>query len=61
MMAPMTKPDPKSKPLRPAAAEQHARFVEMARTVGVDESPDALDKAFDRLAIKTPPKSGQPR
>jgi hypothetical protein len=35
------------KKLTPAA--QHKRFVRMAKTVGADESPDALDKAFKKL------------
>jgi hypothetical protein len=33
-------------------AERHARFVETARQVGVDESPEAFDRAFDRLKVK---------
>jgi hypothetical protein len=33
-----------------AAAEQHARFVEAAKKAEADESQDALDKAFKRLA-----------
>jgi hypothetical protein len=28
-------------------AERHARFVETARAVEVDESPEAFDRAFD--------------
>ena len=31
-------------------AQQHARFVEAAKKAEADESPDALDKAFKRLA-----------
>jgi len=34
------KPDPK----------QFQRFVETARKIGVDESPEALDRAFDKIA-----------
>ena len=30
-------------------AERHARFVETAREIGVDESPEAFDRAFDRV------------
>jgi hypothetical protein len=30
-------------------AERHARFVETARQVEVDESPGAFDRAFDRV------------
>ena len=36
-------------------AERHARFVEMAREVEVDESPDAFDKAFKKVVR---PKAG---
>jgi hypothetical protein len=41
-------PDAQKRP-KPTPAEQHARFVELARTVEVDESPDALDRAFERV------------
>lgn len=37
-------------------AERHARFVETARKVEVDESPGAFDRAFDRLNIKGAPQ-----
>ena len=47
---------PKSKPPKLTDAERHARFVAMAREVGVDESPGALERALDRLnIISTPP------
>jgi hypothetical protein len=42
----MTKP--KTKP-KLTDAERHARFVEMAREVEVDESPEAFDRAFDKV------------
>lgn len=29
--------------------EQYRRFVETARALGADESPDAMDKAFERV------------
>ena len=47
------KPKPK-----PTDAERHARFVETAREVEVDESEGAFDRAFDGLKVKTtsPPK-----
>ena len=48
-MSPKPKPAPKPKL---TDAERHARFVDMAREVGVDESPEAFDRAFDRLTIK---------
>jgi hypothetical protein len=34
---------------------QFERFVEAARQAGVDETPEALDRAFDRIAPKTVP------
>jgi hypothetical protein len=48
-----------SKRPAPTAAERHKsdnpeqskRFVDMAREVGADESPDALDRALDKLEI----------
>jgi len=43
---------PKPKPPKLTDAERHARFVEMAHEVGVDEDPDAFDRAFDRLRVK---------
>jgi hypothetical protein len=39
----------KKKRLKDTPAAQHKRFVRMAKTVGADESPDALDKAFKKL------------
>jgi hypothetical protein len=30
-------------------AERHARFVETARAVEVDESPEAFDRAFEKV------------
>jgi hypothetical protein len=30
-------------------AERHKRFIAMAREVEADESPGALEKAFDRI------------
>ncbi len=37
-------------------AERHKRFVEMAREVEADESPKALDRAFQKV-VKKPIKS----
>ena len=52
-------PKQAKKPSRKPAADkaQFERFVETARRIGVDESPEALDRAFDRLA---PSKKSQP-
>ena len=41
------KPTPK-----PDNPEQFKRFIEMAREVEVDESPDALDRAFDKVVAR---------
>jgi len=38
--------DPPPEADDPAEAQ---RFIDMAREVEVDESPDALDRAFDRI------------
>jgi hypothetical protein len=46
MLSHMTKREPKP---TPTPDEQHARFVEMARTVGADESEGALDRAFEKV------------
>ncbi len=48
----MTKRPPKPKP---TDAERHARFVETARKVEVDESRGAFDRVFDGLAIRKSP------
>ncbi len=46
-------PKPKPKP-KLTDAERHARFVETAREVGVDESPEAFDRPFDKVVKKGP-------
>jgi hypothetical protein len=33
----------------PDNPEQFKRFIDMAREVGVDERPDAIDRAFERV------------
>jgi len=33
--------------------EQSKRFIDMAREVAVDESPEAFDRAFDKVIRKT--------
>jgi hypothetical protein len=38
----------KSKPT-PDNPEQFKRFIDMAREVEADESPDAVDRAFDKV------------
>lgn len=46
------KPKPK-----PDNLEQFRRFIDMAREVEVDESPDAVDRAFNKVI--RPRKPGQ--
>jgi hypothetical protein len=41
-------------------AERHARFVAMAREVGVDESPEAFDRAFDSVVKPVSPQRKTP-
>ena len=44
------------KPLaKKADKTQFERFVETARKIGVDESPEALDRAFEKIAPSKPP------
>ena len=41
----------KAKKPKDTPRKQHGRFVRMAVEVEADESPDALDKAFRKLAL----------
>jgi hypothetical protein len=50
---PATKPASRPKTKRKTDPKQFERFVETARKIGVDESPEALDRAFDRIAPKS--------
>lgn len=43
----------KPKP-RPDDPEQFKRFIDMAREVEADESPDAVDRALERVIRKRP-------
>lgn len=45
---PVTKRASTPKTKREADPKQFERFVEAAKKIGVDENPDALDRAFDR-------------
>jgi hypothetical protein len=48
------------KPPRPREKtdpEQHKRFLEMAREVEADESPDAMDRAFNKVVRPKRPNS----
>ncbi len=51
---------PKPKP-KPTDAERHARFVDMAREVGADESPEAFDRAFDKVVRRVSPSPAKPQ
>jgi hypothetical protein len=42
-----------------AATEQHARFLKAAKQAEADESPDALDRAFKRLAPRVKKAAAQ--
>lgn len=50
---------PKAKP-KASDEEQYRRFVEKARELGADESPEAFDRAFRKVmpAKRPPSKSG---
>jgi hypothetical protein len=41
---------------KPDNPEQYRRFVETARELGADESPGALDRAFEKVVGKPKPK-----
>jgi hypothetical protein len=45
------KPHKHNKPDNP---DQYRRFVETARELGADESPDAMDRAFGRVEVRKP-------
>jgi hypothetical protein len=51
---------PAKKPSRKTAGKaQFERFVETARKIGVDESPEVLDRAFEKVMVpKIPWASG---
>lgn len=38
-------------------ASQRHKFEEMARALGVDESPESLDRIMDKLDLRHKPKS----
>jgi hypothetical protein len=51
---------PKSSKPKPDNPEQFKRFVETARQVEVDESPDALDRALDKVLPRRDPTRQKP-
>jgi hypothetical protein len=40
-------------------SDEYRRFVETARELGADESPDAMDRAFERV-VKKPERKPSP-
>ena len=53
---------PAPKPEVPASADDAAesqRFIDMAREVGVDESPEAFDRAFAKVSRAKPVRPAQ--
>ena len=49
--------NPRAEPDNP---EQYRRFVEIARELGDEESPDAMDKVFERVNVRQKPKDDRP-
>ena len=47
---------PKRREAKLTDAERHERFVAMAREVGADESPQAFEKAFEKVIRQVPRK-----
>jgi hypothetical protein len=55
-----TRDAPKPPPKLPRSADdpgQSRRFIDMAREVEADESPDALDRAFGKVVGRQKPES----
>jgi hypothetical protein len=43
-------PEPKQDvPITPGDPAEYQRFLDMARELGADEDPEAIDRAFDRI------------
>jgi hypothetical protein len=47
---------PLSRRQKPDNPEQFERFIEAARKIGMDESPEVLDRVFDQV-VRAPKKS----
>lgn len=45
-------PKPIPKPDKNRDPEEYKRFLETAKELGADQSPEAFDKAFKRIAIQ---------
>jgi hypothetical protein len=54
----MTRKPQQPKPIEDPA--EYQRFVQVARSLEVDESPDALDRAFEKVIKPPRPKSQRP-
>jgi hypothetical protein len=52
---------PRKPKLPPDNPEQFKRFIDMAREIGVDESPDALDRAFEKVIKPKPAAPSRPK
>jgi hypothetical protein len=50
----------KPKPL-PDDPEQSKRFIDLAHELGADESPEAFEKAFDRIVSPKAPREVRPK
>lgn len=48
-----TKRDRPSRATEPDDPEEYRRFVETARALGADESPEAMERAFERVTGKS--------
>jgi len=57
-------PVPPPPPLRPPPEAddpaESQRFIDMAREIGADESPGAMDRALDRVVLPNAQRSAQP-
>ena len=54
---PAPKPEP---PTNADDPEQSKRFIDMAREVGADEDPEAIDRAFKRVVPHPEKKACEP-
>ncbi len=53
--------DPTQPARKPTQKEQSERFKQTARDLGCDETPGALDRAFDAIDPKRPQSPKNPR
>jgi hypothetical protein len=52
----------KPKAVRPEEKTQVEQFIETARQIGVDETGEAFERAFDKIARTKPPdREGSPK